>query len=172
MSVKKFYGKYRGTVLNILDPLNIGRIQAQVPAVSALLPTSWCLPCYPIAGRLSGASFIPQLGSAVWIEFEGGDPDKPIWTGCFYGLAAERPMDAAGGTPVTPNLVLQGQFLHSIVIHDLPPPAGGVVLKTVGGAQIAITDAGIVISNNQGASITLMGPQVAINGAALVVGPA
>jgi hypothetical protein len=171
MSVEKFYGKYRGTVVNIIDPKSLGRIQAMVPAVSALLPTSWCLPCYPVAGRLSGASFIPQLGSAVWIEFEGGDPDYPIWTGCFYGLGAERPADASGGTPATPNLVLQGQFLHAIVINDLPPPVGGIILKTAAGAQISISDLEISISNGLGASITLRGPSVSINGTALTIGP-
>ena len=32
---KKYYGKYRGTVVNNIDPLQIGRIQVQVPDVSA-----------------------------------------------------------------------------------------------------------------------------------------
>lgn len=169
MSCQRFFGKYRGTVINNVDPMSLGRIQATVPSVSSLLPTSWCLPCLPLAGRMSGASFVPQMGSGVWVEFEGGDPDYPIWTGCFYGVGAERPLDAAGGTPATPNIVLQGQFLHAIVVNDLPPPAGGIILKSAMGAQIIVSDAGILIDNGKGASITLVGPAVSINKVSLVV---
>ena len=70
MSKQCFYGKYRGTVLNPVDPMRVGRIQAAVPAISLLLPTSWCMPCYPVAGKLQGISYLPQIGSGVWIEFD------------------------------------------------------------------------------------------------------
>jgi Type VI secretion system/phage-baseplate injector OB domain len=169
MSCQRFFGKYRGTVINNIDPKSENRIQATVPSVSQLMPTSWCTPCLPLAGRLSGASLVPQVGSGVWIEFEGGDPDYPIWTGCFYGSSAERPRDASGGTPVTPSIVFQGQFLHSITVNDLPPPAGGIELKSVGGAKIIVNDIGITIDNGKGASITLFGPIVKINNTSLVI---
>jgi hypothetical protein len=62
---QRFFGKYRGTVINNIDPMQLGRIMAQVPAVSQLLPTSWCMPCLPLAGTGSGVSFVPQLRSGV-----------------------------------------------------------------------------------------------------------
>ena len=168
---QRFFGKYRGTVINNIDPMQMGRIMAQVPAVSALLPTSWCMPCYPIAGTGSGASFVPQLKSGVWIEFEGGDPDYPIWTGCFYGLGAERPLDAAASNPVSPSIVLQSQLQNRIVVSDLPPtPAtGGIVLKSTTGASIVVNDSGIYIDNMKGARIWLTGPTVMINNGALSI---
>src|SRR5208337_3789347 len=82
----KHYGKYRGTVINNVDPEQRGRIQAIVPTVSGLLPTSWALPCVPVAGQQSGIFIVPQIGASVWIEFEQGNPDLPIWTGGFWGL--------------------------------------------------------------------------------------
>jgi uncharacterized protein involved in type VI secretion and phage assembly len=170
---ERFYGKYRGTVINVVDPLGMGRIQAMVPAVSLMLPTSWCLPCFPTAGRLSGTFYLPQMGSGVWIEFEGGDPDKPIWTGCFYGLEAEMPGDAqrtsATNNPASPSMVFQSQLQNRIVISDLPGPTGGIILKTLTGASITVNDTGIYIDNGKGASIKLIGPNVNVNNGALTV---
>ena len=167
---ERFYGKYRGTVINNVDPMAIGRIQAMVPAVSSLLPTSWALPCVPIAGKLQGSVFVPQLGARVWIEFEGGDPDHPIWTGCFWGLAAEVPADyLLGSTPVSPNIVLQSALMNRIVVTDLPGPLGGIVLRSTTGASIMVNDTGIYINNGKGASITLIGPTVTVNNGALTV---
>src|SRR4051812_15362894 len=81
----QFYGKYRGTVINNMDPLSLGRIIVQVPAVLGLIPSSWALPCVPFAGKGTGFYFIPDIGSNVWIEFEGGNSGSPIWVGCFWG---------------------------------------------------------------------------------------
>src|SRR5438270_1659198 len=96
---KKFYGKYRATVINNIDPMQLGRIQSMVPDVSNLVPTSWAMPCVPIAGKLSGVYVVPQIGAGVWIEFEQGNPDKPIWTGGYWGIAAEVPSLALAGLP-------------------------------------------------------------------------
>ena len=100
---KKYYGKYRGTVLNNVDPLQIGRIQVTVTDVSAVLPTSWAMPCVPIAGKQMGTFFVPQVGAGVWMEFEQGDPDYPIWVGGYWGLVAEVPVLALAGIPASPT---------------------------------------------------------------------
>ena len=95
----KYYGKYRGTVINNVDPLQIGRLIVQVPDVSNLIPTTWAMPCFPMTGRQMGAYMIPQVGTGVWVEFEQGDADHPIWSGCWYGSAAEVPPLALAGIP-------------------------------------------------------------------------
>ncbi len=86
--MNRFYGKYRGTVVQNVDPEQRGRIQALVPDVSGLLPSNWAMPCVPFAGKQSGVYVVPQIGAGVWIEFEQGDPDYPIWVGCFWGSAS------------------------------------------------------------------------------------
>ena len=96
---KKFYGKYRGTVMNNIDPMQIGRIQAIVPDVLGPIPTSFAMPCFPITGKQMGTFMLPQIGSGVWIEFEQGNPDYPIWTGGYWGLPAELPLAALAGNP-------------------------------------------------------------------------
>ena len=166
---KKFFGKYRGTVINNIDPMQIGRIQALVPDVSNIMPTSWAMPCVPIAGKQMGSFFVPQVGSGVWIEFEHGDPDYPIWVGCYWGIAAEVPILALAGIPASPNIVLQSAGQNSFVISDLPGPTGGIMLKSLKGASIIVNDTGIYIQNGKGASLTMLGPTVTVNNGALTI---
>ena len=165
----RYYGKYRGVVTNILDPLRIGRIQASVPDIANSVPTSWAMPCVPITGRQMGTHFLPQIGAGVWIEFEQGDPDYPIWSGCFWGIAAEVPSIVNAGNPVSPSIVLQTTQQNMIVISDAPGPTGGIMLKSTTGAMIVVNDVGITISNGKGATIVMTGPNVTINNGALVV---
>jgi uncharacterized protein involved in type VI secretion and phage assembly len=165
----KYYGKYRGTVANNVDPLQIGRIQAIVPDVTGLVPSTWAMPCVPIAGKQMGTFVVPQVGAGVWIEYEQGDPDHPIWVGGFWGMAAEVPALALAGNPASPSIVLQTTGQNTLMLSDMPGPAGGILLKTTTGAFIAVNDAGIVISNNKGAIITLAANTVDINVGGLTV---
>src|SRR5262249_21624030 len=125
---KKFYGKYRATVMNNVDPLKTGRIMVQVADVAGPLPSSWALPCLPFGGPLSGFYAVPSIGSAVWVEFEHGDPDKPVWTGCFWGTTAEVPALAIAGTPGIQQVVMQTEGQNMLMISDTPGPAGGFLL--------------------------------------------
>jgi hypothetical protein len=153
----KYYGKYRGTVFNNIDPEQRGRIQAIVPDVSGLLPTSWAMPCMPIAGKQSGVYVVPQIGSGVWFEFEQGDSDYPIWTGCFWGLVAEVPALALAGNPASPSIVMQTALQNTIVISDMPPPTGGIMLKSGLSTIIVGTD-----------GIKIIAPKIEINGLTIV----
>jgi len=170
---QKFYGKYRGTVINNIDPEQIGRIQAIVPAVSNVVPTSWAMPCVPFAGKSEGFFAIPQIGAGVWIEFEGGDPDKPIWVGGYWGVFAEVPVLALAPPPIPPgqNVCIQTTLQNMMMVSDAPPTplTGGVVLKSALGAMIVVNDTGIYIQNGKGASIMMVGPSVNINMGALTV---
>jgi hypothetical protein len=166
---KRYYGKYRGTVINNIDPMQMGRIQAMVPDVSSLVPSSWAMPCVPLGGIQMGIYAVPPIGAGVWIEFEHGDPDHPIWMGCFWGSPAEVPVLALAGNPASPSIVLQTTLQNTLSISDLPGPTGGFLLKTTTGAMLMINDLGITISNGKGAIITMMGPAVDINAGALTI---
>jgi len=84
LSKNRFWGKYRGLVVDNADPTQRGRLKVQVPAVLDTLET-WAMPCVPYAGAGVGFYSLPEPGSGVWVEFEGGDPSFAIWTGCFWG---------------------------------------------------------------------------------------
>ena len=164
-----YYGKYRGTVVNNVDPMKLGRLQATVPDVSGFAPTSWAMPCVPVAGIQSGFYAVPIIGAGVWIEFEQGNPDFPIWSGCFWGTAAEVPALAQLVPPAVPGIALQTPLQNGILISDVPGPTGGIMLKCATGAMILVNDVGITISNGKGATIVMAGPTVTINNGALAV---
>lgn len=166
---KRFYGKYRGTVVNNVDPMQIGRIQVLVPDVSSALPSSWAMPCVPVAGINMGVFAVPPVGSGVWVEFEQGDPDYPVWVGCYWGTAAETPVMAHMVPPAVPGITLQTTLKNGIVISDVPGPTGGILIQTSTGAMISVSDIGIVIANGKGAVINMTGPSVDINLGALTV---
>ena len=166
--MEKHYGKYRGTVVNNIDPMQKGRLQVQVPDVLGVGMSSWAMPCVPLTGPQMGTYFLPLICSGVWVEFEGGDPDYPIWTGGFWGSAAEVPTLALAGLPASPSIVIQTSGQNSIVISDVPG-TGGIMLKSSTGAMLLINETGITISNGQGATIMMAGPTVTVNQGALVV---
>jgi uncharacterized protein involved in type VI secretion and phage assembly len=168
MSNGRYLGKYRGTVVNNVDPLQQARIQATVPDVSALTPTTWAMPCVPFAGPQSGAHVLPPIGAGVWIEFEQGDADYPIWSGGWWGSKAEVPA-LATAPPIFQNVVIQTTGQNAIVVSDVPGPQGGIMLKSTTGAMILINDVGITISNGKGATIVLAGPTVTINNGAMAI---
>ena len=168
-ALQKFFGKYRGTVVNNVDVMQMGRIQAIVPDVSAVALTSWCMPCVPVAGLQTGVFTVPPIGAGVWIEFEQGDPDYPIWTGCYWGSPAEVPAMAHLVPPALFGITMQTTLQNGLLISDLPGPTGGIMLKSTTGATIIVNDTGIYIQNGKGASIIMTGPTVTINAGAMVI---
>lgn len=168
-SGRKFYGKYRATVVNNVDPKQIGRLQVMVPDVSSVAISSWAMPCLPWGGMQTGMFCLPLIGAGVWVEFEQGDPDYPIWTGCYWGSAAEVPSGAKLVPPAVPGITLQTPTQNTLQVSDVPGPTGGIQLRTRAGAMISITDVGITITNGLGATIMMTANTVDINSGALTV---
>jgi uncharacterized protein involved in type VI secretion and phage assembly len=166
---RKFYGKYRGMVLNNIDPMQMGRLQVQVTDVAGLMPVTWAMPCVPVAGIQNGMVALPMIGSGVWIEFEQGDPRHPIWVGCFWGSAAELPALSRATPPGLSAITLQTPLQNGLTVSDLPGPTGGIMLKSATGATLIVNDTGIYIQNGKGASIVMTGPSVIVNAGALTI---
>ena len=165
--MKTFFGKYRGKVTDNQDPMQLGRIRASVPAVlGGSLETGWAMPCFPFGGAGMGFFALPKVGAGVWIEFEAGNPEFPIWAGCWYGSAADVP--AVLLAPPYKKVLLKTEGGQSLILDDTPG-VGGITLETAGGQKIKLTPTGIEIDDGQGAKITLQGPQVNVNNGALEV---
>lgn len=172
----RFLGKYRGTVLNNIDPENRGRLQLTIPDVLGLVPSTWaecCAPFSGLTGAAAGIFAIPPIGAAVWVEFEQGDQNHPIWTGGRWASTADVPPMALAPPAIPPgqNVVIQTSLQNMLAVSDAPPTpvSGGIVLKSAMGAMIVVNDTGIYINNGKGAMITLVGPAVTVNNGALVV---
>lgn len=166
--MSEYFGKYRGKVVNNIDPEQRGRIQVMVPSVFGDVTLNWAMPSVPYAGMQAGFFAIPPPQANVWIEFEGGNPEYPIWGGCFWGLGETPSMALVSPTPI-PHVVVQTTGQTVLMLSDAPGPTGGILLKTTTGAMIMINDTGITISNGKGAIIQMTGPTVTINGPAFAV---
>lgn len=162
----RFYGKYRGTVENNLDPLQLGRVQVACPAVLGAGSLSWAMPCTPYAGDGVGLFLVPPVGANVWVEFEGGDPALPILGGCFWGV---------GQVPAAPAVaeikMLKTEHV-TIEASDLPG-AGGLTLAAEPPAvalpvEITATSSGVEISTGA-ASVSVSKTSVSLNQGALEV---
>ncbi len=164
--MNQFFGKYRGKVENNVDPLFLGRVQVSAPAVLGDGRMSWAMPCTPYAGPGVGFFAIPPIGANVWVEFEGGDTDCPIWSGCFWGT---------GEVPAQPAIaeikVLKTDGV-TLTLTDLP--GGGGLKIEVNPPVVAIPltlvfdSSGITLTNNA-ASVKLTAVSVSLNNGALEV---
>jgi uncharacterized protein involved in type VI secretion and phage assembly len=160
-----FYGKYRGVVTDNKDPLMTGRVKARVPDVMGEKETGWAMPCAPFGGSGVGFFALPTVGAGVWIEFDG-DPDYPVWSGCWFGSAADMPPILL--VPPYKKTLIKTEGGNSVLLDDTPG-TGGITLETSSGQKVVMNATGVEITNGQGASIKLAGPQVSINGGALEV---
>lgn len=79
-----YYGKYRAKVVDIKDPEKRGRIRVMCPKVLGNFKSAWCEPCVPVAYDYGGDFALPKIGEFVWVEFEEGKVDKPIYIGGLW----------------------------------------------------------------------------------------
>jgi hypothetical protein len=170
----QYPGLYRGTVTVNVDPMQRGRLMVSIPDALSFSPSTWAEPCVPLAGPSGppmGVYMVPPIGAGVWIQFERGDVNKPVWIGCRWGLPSDIPTLAHAGNPADPNIVVQSLLQNMLMISDMPPSpmTGGIILRSTTGAMIVVNDSGIYISNGKGAMITMVGKTVDINIGALTV---
>ena len=113
----RFFGKYRGLVVNNQDPLQVGRLQASVPEVLGETTSGWASACAPYGGTACGFFAIPPVGAGVWIEFEAGDVSRPIWCGTWWAQG-EVPMDQTGAPTATTTKILRSDFGLILSLDD------------------------------------------------------
>ena len=125
----RFFGKYRGLVRDISDPENLCRIKAVVPAVLGEEESPWAMPSSPFAGAQHGLVLLPEVGDGVWIEFEAGDPSRPIWSGCWW---ARGQVPQPQGETIRLFATSAG---HQIVVDE---QADEIKLVHPGGAEVTL----------------------------------
>jgi len=154
----RFFGKYRGVVTEV-DTGFFGRIKAKVPAVLGEQPTGWCMPCVPYAGDDAGFAFLPEVGSGVWIEFEGGDVSYPIWAGCYW-RSGEQPSAMAAAVKV-----LRTKGGIEVVLDD---DAGSVTVEDPNGNKVTLDSAGVTLERG-GGKLEITDGKLSANSGALEV---
>jgi hypothetical protein len=161
------YGKYRGKVENNIDVMMQGRVQVSAPAVLGDGTMAWAMPCAPYGGPGVGFWAVPPVGANVWVEFEGGDTDYPIYSGCFWGLG-----ESPSSTPIVPQMKVLKTDGITIQMNDLPG-IGGLTIEVspplvATPLKLAFSAAGIELTNGA-SSVKLTPVTVSLNNGALEV---
>lgn len=117
----RYYGKYKGIVIDNDDPEKLGRLRVKIPSVLGEdVVSGWAMPCLPFGGaKDQGFFFIPEKDAGVWVEFEEGDLEFPIWVGTFWtkpGGTPEVPQEAQVSPPT--NRVIKTPSGHMIEFDD------------------------------------------------------
>jgi uncharacterized protein involved in type VI secretion and phage assembly len=201
---QRFYGKYRGFVVDNRDPAQLGRLRLRVPSVLGTeVVTGWASACVPFGGAADqGFLFIPDPGAGVWVEFEEGDLEFPIWVGMFWskpdaGTELPKPNGPDGAEqsqdPPTCKIIKTGKGntvqledadgKESVLVYNAPDQ----LLLVMDGDGIRITDgkrghkvtlgkSGVTVTDgvNAGNQLTMDSSGITVNspGGAVVIGAA
>jgi hypothetical protein len=192
---RKFYGVAVGQVINLLDPMALGRVQVRLPFIDSADLSPWARVASPMAGLGHGFYFIPDLMDEVLVAFEHGDLNAPYIIGSLWNAVQFPPMPSplpqirtirtlAGNqvvfTEAPPTVTIQSGPTPPVVIPAPPTPVGPpTIMLSPAGVQIMfglniinMTPDGITITGNPNlnlvasAAITITAPAVSINGAA------
>lgn len=147
----RFYGKYRGTVVDV--DASTMRVKAAVPNVLPLGVTGWAMPCVPYAGPQVGFLMLPEVGSGVWIEFEQGDVSLPIWTGCYWS-SGDVPSNASATVKsiiTSAGSLAMDNDAQSVTLSDAQQNTvvldSNGITSTSGSSSVAIGSSGVNVNN-------------------------
>ena len=143
-----YFGKYRAEVVDVADPEQRGRIRVKCPEVLGTQISRWALPCF-----MPNTFTVPAKGTLVWVEFEGGKKDSPIWTGVFY---TKDQWKSKFGVAYSPDKYLTNSLGEMRIVSA----KSGIFVRAIG-ANVDINtspDTGITkLGNIQSLGITAIG---------------
>jgi hypothetical protein len=169
----RFYGKYRGFVADNQDPDNRGRLRLRVPSVLGTeVTTGWALPCAPYGGAANqGFFFVPDKDAAVWVEFESGLLEYPIWVGTFWtksGGSSEVPQPADSQSPPTSRIIKTKN--HTIEFAEADGSEAILITDGKNQNKVTLDQHGILIQDKNGNKITLESSGITIDSATIKLG--
>ena len=166
---QRYYGKYRGLVVDNADPEQLGRLKLQIPSVlGEEVVTGWAMPCVPYGGDANqGFLFIPEVDAGVWVEFEEGDLEFPIWVGTFWskpGGNSELPKpndpdgSEQGSVQNPPTLkIIKTKKGHTIQFEDADGKEMVTIVEATNGNVVTMNKDGIKITDSTGSFIEMKG---------------
>jgi uncharacterized protein involved in type VI secretion and phage assembly len=169
----RFYGKYRAFVADNADPEYRGRLRLRIPSVlGSDVISGWAMPCAPYGGSNDqGFFFIPDQDAGVWVEFESGLLDYPIWVGTFWskpGGSTEVPALAASQSPPTSKIIKTTN--HTLEFADADGSEAITITDGKNTNTVTLDSAGISIKDNFGNEVTLASGGVTIKSSQIKIG--
>jgi hypothetical protein len=164
---RRFFGKYRGIVVDDKDPARLGRLRVKVPSVlGPEVVTGWATPCLPYGGAADrGLLFVPERESAVWVEFEEGDLEFPIWVGTFWTRPGSdsqlpRPQAADGSDRETvqdppTRKIIKTVKGHTVQFEDADGEESVLVREGTHGHRITLDRDGITLVDERNNTVVL-----------------
>lgn len=150
---RRAFGKYRGFVSDNADPEQRARVKLTVPALLGEAVTGWALPCLPCGGLAQqGLFWVPGVGAQVWVEFEGGSLDFPIWTGTFWQQNGDLPSEVQD--PDT-SRVLRTAKGHVLLFEDKDDAEQVKLLHSAGAMLDLDHDGNVRLADKNGATLSL-----------------
>jgi uncharacterized protein involved in type VI secretion and phage assembly len=191
----RFFGKYTAFVKDNADPENRGRLRLNIPSVLGPdVISGWALPCAPFGGAAGqGFFFIPDQDAGVWVEFEAGNPDYPIWVGTFWskpGGTTEVPSPANNQSPPTSKIIATQKHIIELADEDgsesititenysadknnvVKLDGNGISITDSNGNVISLTSAGVDIkdTDSNGNEITFAAAGTTIKSSKIKIG--
>lgn len=175
---RRFYGKYRGFVVDNEDPEMLGRLRVSVPSVLGdKVVTGWAVPCVPYGGAAGlGMLFVPAVEAGVWVEFEEGDLEFPIWVGTFWskpGGDTELPrpngpdgaeQDAAQSPPT--RKILKTAKGHTLQFEDADDQEMVILREATHGHVLTMDKDGVTVTDESGNVIRMTADGITLTDAA------
>lgn len=182
---RRYFGKYRGFVVSNKDPEKLGRLKVRVPSVlGSNVVTGWATACVPFGGAADqGFLFVPDPGAGVWVEFEEGDLEFPIWVGTFWstpatGTELPRPNGPDGTEQAGPQdpptcKIIKTAKGHTLQFEDADGKESVTVYDAVNKLLLVMDSSGIRVTDGKHGSKLVMGSSgisVQSPGGAVVIG--
>jgi len=170
----RFYGKYRALVSDNADPENRGRLRLQIPDVLGdSVISGWALPCAPYGGSAGqGFFYIPDTNAGVWVEFEQGILDHPVWVGTFWakpGGTTEVPDPASSQSPPTTKIIKTTN--HTIELEDASGSEAITITDSANNNTVKMDSNGITIqSPDDSNQVLLTSSGITIKSSAIKIG--
>ena len=177
----RYYGVYRGLVIDIDDPEDRGRVRVKIPSIGHVedsdVPLNiWALPCgqglsVGDSGEQHGFTYVPMLGDQLWIMFEKGLTSNPIYIGGWLHAGAIN-KDMFGDVEVKGMRTASGHVLRFEEGGSVRLGRGESGLET--NALIQFNDDGtVLLSNDHNSTVRLTDNEiecVARDGSVVVLG--
>lgn len=140
------------------DPEGMGRLRVEFPWADGVL-TPWVRMTTFSGGADKGFTYLPEIGEEVLVNFEGGNPERPIVVGSFFNGQAKSGIS----DPDNNIKKLQTRAGHAITLDDTEGTEM-ITIEDPNGNTILINTSEDTISITSNSVLNLIAPVINING--------